>query len=418
MDPLLQRRIDLSQVLSDASVLTDGVQLLVAEATGLCASFQQAFLGVNFLFLQLASATAALGASASMRSSASQARAMGWLATCTLTIFFLLVSINGAAAVVLQGLPFHLRQQATLTNKTSANAMEVDPVAQILPLVSQLYDYCGGGAWANEGRPRVDGVINGDQVDLVYNVAGALAREVNTLLGKQVVLVEESPGDGGNFTFERVHILLESIAWELTFIRNRANISDIVSLAEQHGVPLLPGADATEKEGVMSVLYLMLTLLQKVLTFLQCKTVGPHVTDTVQRYQQLVSMLWELLALNLAFSVLLAVLIALSGISAHVLDRPLKSYYYVHSGRWFRFLPSYSAHKTCWKRLHDAIDSTQRRLEASTTSSERKVASKAALQLQEHAQRNLFYHAPGLSCGAVLEAVSQMYSTLLLWLIL
>ncbi len=417
LDLLLQSGIDVLQVLSDGSVLTDGVQLLVAEATALFASFQQAFLGVNFLFLQLASVTSALGASAAMRSNASQARAMGWLATFTLAIFFLLVSINGAAAVVLQRLPFHLRQQAASTNK-SANAMGLDAETQILPLVAQLYDYCGGGAWSNEGSPLADGSMTADQVEVVFNAAGVLAREVNAILGKQVVIVEESPWERGNLTFQRVHTLLESIAWELSFIRNHANISDLVSLAEQHGVPLVAGADAIEEEGEMSVLYLTLTMLQKVITFLQCKTVGPHVANTVERYQQLVSMMWELLSLNLAFSVLLAILVALSGISAHVLDRPHKYYYYVHSGRWFRFLPAYRAHKTCWKRLHDSIDSTQRRLEESTRTSERNEAREAALQHQQRAERNLFYHPPGLSCRAVLQAVSQMYSTLLLWLIL
>ena len=418
LDLLLQSGIDILQVLSDGSVLTDGVQLLVAESTSLFVLFQQAFLAVSFLFMQFASVTAALGASAAMRSSASQARAMGWLATFTLAIFFLLVSINGVAAVVLQGLPFHLRQQAASTNNTSANAMGFDAETQILPIVSQLYHYCGGGAWSNEGRPRVEGSMTGDQVEVVFDAAGVLAQEVNAVLGKQVVVVEESPGERGNLTFQHVHTLLESIAWELSFIRNHANISDIVSLAERHGVPFLAGADATEEEGVMSVLYLTLTMLQKVIAFLQCKTVGPHVTDTVERYQRLVSMTWELLSLNLAFSVLLAVLIALSGISGHVLDRPYKYYYYVHSGRWFRFLPAYRAHKTCWKRLHDSIVATQRRLEASTRTSEMNEARKAALQHQQHAQRNLFYRPPGLSRRAVLQAVSQMYSTLLLWLIL
>ena len=415
---LLQRGIDSSQVLSDGSVLIDGIQLLVTEAMDLCLLFQQAFLAVNFLFLQLASVTAALGVSAAMRSSASQARAMGWLATFTLTIFFLLVSINGAATVVLEGLPFHFRQEANSTKNASSNAMRSDYENQIVPMVLQLYDYCGGGAWTNEARPTVKGALKGEHVEVVFNMGGVLAREVNTLLGKQVVVVEESTEERGNITFERVHILLESIAWELRQFQNHANLSEIISLSQQHRVPLLAGTDATEEEGVMSVLHLTLSMLQKLLTFLQCKTVGPHVTDTVERYRRLVSMMWELLSLNLAFSVLLAVLIALSSVCAHVIDRPYKCYYYIHSGRWFRFLPSYRAHKTCWKRLHDAIEATQRRLEASETSSERKAASKAARQLQQHAKRNLFYHPPGLSWGKVLQAVSQMYSTLLLWLLL
>ena len=277
---------------------------------------------------------------------------------------------------------------------SQARILSSSPGVQVLPMVVQVYDYCSGD----------NGTIPHVYLDTALDAVDAMASAINDMLAETVIVVPPR-GMRGNMTFNDVRILLQTVSFELHSLHfvNATEISlssstptsaSSSSTSSSNSAAEEAAARAKRFETLLPSMYMAISLMQKLLSFVQCETLARHIAAIVKGYAKVVSSLYLACYVKVAFSVVLAIVIVLSFVGAHILDRPRKYYYSHESGRWFRFRAAYAAHKRLWKRTSDSIAQLLRALTHTTDSKTKKKLKYELKDMQSKGKHNLFFLRP------------------------